>query len=94
MKKDIDMFENLFVFDMANNHMGDIGFDFKYVKRFQKTRLSDDELFPPKTRGKQSGFHINKRFMENLFQFHAPKFLLMRIKRKSQLIKRYNLAAL
>lgn len=80
-----NLFQNLFVFDMANNHMGDVehglriinelhiaaaefafpcaikfqyrdldtfihpsykdSFEFKYVKRFQETRLSDDELF-------------------------------------------------
>lgn len=85
MKDKKDLFQNLFVFDMANNHMGDsehgiriinelhevtIAFDFpcaikfqyrnldtfihssykdssefKYVKRFQETQLSDDELF-------------------------------------------------
>ena len=85
MKDNEDLFQNLFVFDMANNHMGDVehgikiinelrkvtaafdfqcavkfqyrdidtfihpayknSFEFKYVKRFQETRLSDDELF-------------------------------------------------
>ena len=85
MNKKTDMFENLFVFDMANNHMGDVehgiriirelhsataefdfpyavkfqyrdidtfihpsyknSSEFKYVKRFQETRLSDDNLF-------------------------------------------------
>lgn len=85
MKHKEDLFQNLFVFDMANNHMGDAehgvriinelreataafdfqcavkfqyrdldtfihpgykdSFEFKYVKRFQETRLSDDELF-------------------------------------------------
>lgn len=85
MKDKKDLFQNLFVFDMANNHMGDVehgiriinelreataafdflfavkfqyrdldtfihpsyknSFEFKYVKRFQATRLSDGELF-------------------------------------------------
>jgi len=85
MKTGADLFQNLFVFDIANNHMGDVehgiriinelhkvmaavdfpcavkfqyrdldtfihasykdSFEFKYVKRFQETRLSDDELF-------------------------------------------------
>ena len=85
MKDKEDLFQNLFAFDIANNHMGDAGhgiriinelrevttaFDFpcaikfqyrnldtfihpsyknssefKYVKRFQETQLSDDDLF-------------------------------------------------
>jgi sialic acid synthase SpsE/mannose-6-phosphate isomerase-like protein (cupin superfamily) len=85
MHKNIWPFQNLFVFDVANNHMGDVEhgltiiralrsatedldfpcavkfqyrdldtfihpnyrdrLEFKYVKRFQETRLSDDELF-------------------------------------------------
>ena len=85
MNKKTEIFNNLFVFDMANNHMGDVehgiriinelcevtstfdfpcaikfqyrdldtfihprykdSIEFKYVKRFQETRLSDDELF-------------------------------------------------
>lgn len=85
MKDKEALFQNLFVFDMANNHMGDAehgiriinelskvtavfdfpcavkfqyrdldtfihpsykdSSEFKYVKRFQETRLSDNELF-------------------------------------------------
>lgn len=96
MKSGRDLFNNLFVFDMANNHMGDeqhgkriIGdlhqvtkeFDFpcalkfqyrdldtfihpayrdkhefKYVKRFQETRLSDDALRGLKQEADRLGF--------------------------------------
>ena len=91
-----NLFENLFVFDMANNHMGDVShgikminelsaaiagfgftcalkfqyrdldtfihpdykdnFDFKYVKRFQETRLNDDDLIRLKTEADKHGF--------------------------------------
>lgn len=96
MKDKEDLFQNLFVFDMANNHMGDVehgirivnelrevtaafdfpcavkfqyryldtfihpgykdSFEFKYVKRFQETRLSDDELFRMKQEADNLGF--------------------------------------
>lgn len=96
MKDKEGLFENLFVFDMANNHMGDVkhgiriinelhevtaafdflcaikfqyrdldtfihpsykdSFEFKYVKRFQETRLSDDELFRLKQEVDNQGF--------------------------------------
>ena len=96
MNKKTNMFENLFVLDIANNHMGDAehgiriirehkdatakfgfpcaikfqyrdldtfihpsykdSFEFKYVKRFQETRLSDDELFRLKQEVDNLGF--------------------------------------
>ena len=96
MTSEKSLFENLFVFDMANNHMGDVdhgmriiqelhrvtskfdfssaikfqyrdldtfihpgyknNFEFKYVKRFQETRLSDDELFRLKKESDKQGF--------------------------------------
>ena len=96
MKKKDDLFNNLFVFDMANNHMGDIehgikiirelhrvtkdfdfsfsikfqyrelstfihpayqnSYDFKYVKRFQETKLNDDDLFRLKQEADNLGF--------------------------------------
>lgn len=96
MKNSEVLFQNLFVFDMANNHMGDVkhgikiikeihsvtkefGFqcaikfqyrnldtfihpdyknrhEFKYVKRFQETRLSDDDLFNLKQEADNLGF--------------------------------------
>ncbi len=96
MKKNIDIFDNLFVLDMANNHMGDVehglkiinefskaasasdfqsalkfqyrdidtfihpahkgSSDFKYVKRFQETRLKDDELYRLKQAADELGF--------------------------------------
>ena len=92
----VDIFKNLFVFDMANNHMGDVehgikiiqelrcvtseydflcavkfqyrdidsfihpdyknSFEFKYVKRFQETRLNDDELLRLKQEVDKLGF--------------------------------------
>jgi len=91
-----DLFQNLFVFDLANNHMGDAvhgkriineisqatspfdfpcalkfqyrdldtfihpqyrdSADFKYVKRFQETRLNDDELLSLKQEADKLGF--------------------------------------
>ncbi len=96
MKSSTDLFNNLFVFDMANNHMGDLehgiriinefsdvakdfdftcslkfqyrdldsfihpkykdSFGFKYVKRFQETRLSDDDLLRMKKEVDKVGF--------------------------------------
>ena len=96
MKREKDLFQNLFVFDMANNHMGDLdhglkiinefytvtsgfqfncaikfqyrdldtfihheykdNYDFKYVKRFQETRLSDDALSRLKQEVDRLGF--------------------------------------
>lgn len=96
MKKKSDRFNNLFVFDMANNHMGDVehgikiihelhrvtkdfdfsfsvkfqyrelstfihpahqdNYDFKYVKRFQETKLSDDDLLRLKEEADKFGF--------------------------------------
>ena len=96
MKDKNNLFQNLFVFDMANNHMGDVehgmriirelhsataefdfpcavkfqyrdldtfihpeyksSFEFKYVKRFQETRLSDDELLQLKQEVDKLGF--------------------------------------
>ena len=96
MKDKEDLFQNLFVFDMANNHMGNAehgiriinelrkvtaafdfpcaikfqyrdldtfihpsyknNLEFKYVKRFQETRLSDDELFRLKQEVDKLGF--------------------------------------
>ncbi len=91
-----EIFNNLFVFDMANNHMGDVehgiriineirkvtasfdfqyavkfqyrdldtfihpsyknNLEFKYIKRFQETQLSDDELFRLKQEVDKLGF--------------------------------------
>lgn len=91
-----NIFQNLFVFDMANNHMGDAdhgiriinelrevtgdfdfqcavkfqyrdlntfihpdykdSYEFKYVKRFQETRLNDDDLFRLKQEADNLGF--------------------------------------
>ncbi len=91
-----NIFENLFVFDMANNHMGDVAhglkiinelqnvtrefpfqsaikfqyrdldtfihpeyqnrFEFKYVKRFQETRMADDDLLRMKQTAETLGF--------------------------------------
>jgi sialic acid synthase SpsE/mannose-6-phosphate isomerase-like protein (cupin superfamily) len=91
-----DFFQNLFVLDMANNHMGDVehgiriinefsevvaeykfqcalkfqyrdldtfihpdyknSSEFKYVKRFQETRLKDDELYNLKQTADRRGF--------------------------------------
>lgn len=96
MKDKENFFQNLFVFDIANNHMGDAEhgikiinelrkatavfdfpcavkfqyrdldtfihpnykdrFEFKYVKRFQETRLSDAELFRLKQEVDNIGF--------------------------------------
>jgi len=96
MKDKKEFFQNLFVFDMANNHMGDVehgiriiheihkvvaefdfnfafkfqyrdldtfihpnykdSFEFKYVKRFQETQLSNDELFRLKQEADKLGF--------------------------------------
>ena len=96
MKNVKSLFQDLFVFDMANNHMGDLdhglkiinelhnitigsrfdcalkfqyrdldtfihpeykeNFDFKYVKRFQETRLSDNALFRLKQEVDRLGF--------------------------------------
>ena len=96
MKDKEKLFQNLFVFDMANNHMGDVehglkiirelhsataefdfacamkfqyrdldtfihssyrdSLEFKYVKRFQETRLEDDELFRLKKEADELGF--------------------------------------
>jgi len=96
MKDKEALFQNLFVFDMANNHMGDVnhgikiidelhrvtkafGFqcaikfqyrdldtfihpdykdrnEFKYVKRFQETRLNNDDLFGLKQEADNLGF--------------------------------------
>lgn len=96
MKNEEDLFQNLFVFDMANNHMGDAehgikiirdlyqvtkafdfpcaikfqyrdldtfihpayknDYEFKYVKRFQETRLNDDDLFRLKQEADSLGF--------------------------------------
>ena len=96
MKDKENFFQNLFVFDIANNHMGDAEhgikiindlrkatavfdfpcavkfqyrdldtfihpnykdrFEFKYVKRFQETRLSDAELFRLKQEVNNIGF--------------------------------------
>jgi len=96
MKDKEDLFQNLFVFDIANNHMGDAehgiriieelreataefdfpcavkfqyrdldtfihpsyknNLEFKYVKRFQETRLKDDELFRLKQEVDNLGF--------------------------------------
>lgn len=96
MQGNIDLFHHLFVFDIANNHMGDVehglriirelrevtknfdflcavkfqyrelesfihphyrdSFEFKYVKRFQETRLSDNELFRLKQEVDKLGF--------------------------------------
>ena len=96
MKDKKEFFQNLFVFDMANNHMGDVehgiriiheihkvvvgfdfnfafkfqyrdldtfihpsykdNFEFKYVKRFQETQLSNDELFRLKQEVDKLGF--------------------------------------
>ena len=96
MKDKENLFQNLFVFDMANNHMGDVehgvriikelskvtasfGFqcaikfqyrdldtfihpdyknrnEFKYIKRFQETRLTNDELFRLKQKADNLGF--------------------------------------
>ena len=96
MKDKEKFFQNLFVFDMANNHMGDAehgikiireihkvtaefdfnfafkfqyrdldtfihpsykdSFEFRYVKRFQETRLSDDEYFRLKQELDKFGF--------------------------------------
>ncbi len=96
MKNMEDLFENLMVFDMANNHMGDAGhgmkiineihevtkafdfrcamkfqyrdldtfihpyfrdnFEYKYVKRFQETRLSNEALWQLKQESDNLGF--------------------------------------
>lgn len=96
MQEKDDIFYNLFVFDIANNHMGDVDHgiriirelhkvtesfnfpcaikfqyrdlesfihpdykgrhDLKYIKRFQETRLSDDELFYMKQEADNLGF--------------------------------------
>lgn len=96
MKDKEEFFQNLFVFEMANNHMGDVehgiriiheihkvtaefdfnfafkfqyrdldtfihpsykdNFEFKYVKRFQETQLSNDELFRLKQEVDKLGF--------------------------------------
>jgi len=96
MKDNANLFQNLFVFDMANNHIGNVehglkiireihsvakGFDFqfaikfqyrhldtfihpayktssdfKYVKRFSETRLTDGELIRLKKEADKSGF--------------------------------------
>lgn len=92
----IDIFQNLFVFDLSNNHMGDVdhglriinelhtvaedfdfpcavkfqyrdldtfihpdyknSFEFKFVKRFQETRLSNDDLYRLKQEVDDLGF--------------------------------------
>ena len=96
MKRDGILFQNLFVFDMANNHMGDMdhgiriidalqkavepfpfvcamkfqyraldsfihpdykkSFEYRYVKRFQETRLEDDALLKMKQTADKAGF--------------------------------------
>ncbi|MBT8342128.1 MAG: N-acetylneuraminate synthase family protein [Desulfatitalea sp.] len=96
MQDNTHLFNNLFVFDMANNHMGDVdhglriiqelgrvvrqfdftcalkfqyrdldtfihpayksNFNFKYVKRFQQTRLSDADLLSLKQAADEQGF--------------------------------------
>ncbi|MBN1824454.1 MAG: N-acetylneuraminate synthase family protein [Endomicrobiales bacterium] len=96
MKKSSDVFENLFIFEMANNHMGDVEHglriirdvhavcrkysfqfafkfqyrdldtfihpdykdkhEYKYVKRFSETRISEDDFKKLKTEAEKLGF--------------------------------------